>query len=139
MVRFEAVVAFLEALPVTKGIRQGETMKLLPYQVELVRSVYGVGGERPYSLAVQSIARGNGKSGLLAGLALCHLLGPESEPRGTAGHARDGLTVALEVDRDHLAAVHVREPQAVVVPARTLGEAQPIDQENGLGLHRGRR
>src|SRR3546814_6446288 len=26
--------------------------------------------------------RGNGKTGLLAGLALCHLLGPESEPRG---------------------------------------------------------
>jgi phage terminase large subunit-like protein len=27
-------------------------------------------------------SRGNGKTGLLAGLALCHLLGPECEPRG---------------------------------------------------------
>ena len=33
-------------------------------------------------LAVSSIARGNGKTGLIAGLVLCHLIGPEAEPRG---------------------------------------------------------
>ena len=33
-------------------------------------------------LAVRSEPRGNGKTGLVAGLALCHLLGPEAELRG---------------------------------------------------------
>ena len=39
-------------------------------------------GRRKIRLAIKSEPRGNGKTGLLAGLALCHLLGPECEPRG---------------------------------------------------------
>ena len=39
-------------------------------------------GRRQIRIAIKSEPRGNGKTGLLAGLALCHLLGPECEPRG---------------------------------------------------------
>lgn len=78
--RAERVVAFLESLPVTKGIVAGQRMQLLPHQGEFVRAVYVE--DSPVKLAIQSLPRGNGKTGFLAGLALAHLLGPESEPRG---------------------------------------------------------
>lgn len=77
--RAERVVQFCESLPVTKGIRQGQGMELLPHQRAFVERVYS---DSTIRLAVQSIARGNGKTGLQAALCLAHLLGPESEPRG---------------------------------------------------------
>jgi phage terminase large subunit-like protein len=83
--RAERVIAFLQSLPVTKGICAGKRMKLLPDQLEFVRKVYGdlrSDGRRKISLAVKSAPKGSGKTGLTAGLALCHLLGPESEERG---------------------------------------------------------
>lgn len=83
--RVGKVIAFLEFLPITKGILVGQRMKLLPDQVEFVENVYGPtreDGRRRVSTAIKSAPKGNGKTGLTAGLCLCHLLGPESEPRG---------------------------------------------------------
>lgn len=60
-------------------------MKLLPNQIQFVEQVYGretANGKRLTRLALKSEPRGNGKTGLIAGLALCHLIGPEAEPRG---------------------------------------------------------
>jgi phage terminase large subunit-like protein len=78
--RAERVVKFIESLPVTKGILAGRKMKLLTHQREFISAVYGE--QAPIRLAIQSAPRGNGKTGLLAGLCLAHLLGPEAEPRG---------------------------------------------------------
>ena len=83
--RVERVCRFLEDLPVTKGVLAGSKMRLLPGQREFIQAVYGRqrrDGTRLVKLAIKSEPRGNGKTGLLAGLALCHLLGPECEPRG---------------------------------------------------------
>lgn len=78
--RAARVVAFLEALPITKGKLVGTNMKLLPNQRKFIERIYGP--KSKVRLAVKSEPRGNGKTGLLAGLALCHLLGPEAEQRG---------------------------------------------------------
>lgn len=83
--RVDQVVKFLQFLPITKGILQGKRMKLLPDQLDFVYKVYGPkkrDGRRQVSLAIKSAPKGNGKTGLVAGLALCHLLGPEAEIRG---------------------------------------------------------
>jgi phage terminase large subunit-like protein len=83
--RVGRVKAFIEFLPITKGPLAGKRMKLLPGQMEFIRAVYGrqrKGGKRLIRLAIKSEPKGNGKTGLVAGLALCHLLGPESEKRG---------------------------------------------------------
>lgn len=80
--RVERVIAFLEFLPITKGKLQGKRMRLLPEQREFVKAVYGRSGVNRVRIAIKSEPRGNGKTGLISGLALCHLLGPESEPRG---------------------------------------------------------
>lgn len=79
--RAEKVIAFLESLPITKGILAGQKMKLLPNQREFVEAIYS-DKPRTVRLAIKSEPRGNGKTGLIAGLCLAHLLGPESEQRG---------------------------------------------------------
>src|SRR5262245_3815617 len=83
--RLKQIFCFLESLPITKGIYLGRKMKLLPGQRQFVEALYGrlkPDGTRQIRLAIKSEPRGNGKTGLLAGLALCHLFGPESELRG---------------------------------------------------------
>jgi phage terminase large subunit-like protein len=56
-------------------------MKLLDNQRDFVAELYGRERDQ-VRLGIFSEPRGNGKTGLIAGLMLCHLLGPESEPRG---------------------------------------------------------
>lgn len=83
--RPEKVAAFLQFLPVTKGILAGKLVELLPEQRQFVEDVYGPcreDGRRLVTSAIKSEPKGNGKTGLVAGLALCHLLGPEAEQRG---------------------------------------------------------
>ena len=96
--RAERVIAFLEYLPITKGILRGKKMRLLPHQREFVELVYS-GDVR---LAVSSVARGNGKTGLIAGLVCCHLFGPEAEPRGeiysAACNTKQAALVFAEVE-----------------------------------------
>src|SRR5262245_51491598 len=77
--RVEAVIRFLERLPITKGKLVGEKLRLLPEQRRFIEDIYGRDG---VSLGVLSMPRGNGKTGLIAGLTLCHLIGPEAEMRG---------------------------------------------------------
>lgn len=78
------VIAFLQSLPVTKGLGVGKPMKLLPFQLEWIEAVYaeGADGKRLVRTGLMSVARGNGKTVLVAGLCLAHLVGPEAEPRG---------------------------------------------------------
>jgi phage terminase large subunit-like protein len=83
--RVSRLIAFLESLPITKGIYAGRKMHLLPGQRRFIEAVYGrvtANDRRQTRIAIKSEPRGNGKTGLLAGLALAHLLGPECEPRG---------------------------------------------------------
>lgn len=104
-----AVIAFLQFLPVTKGPLAGELMKLLPEQREFVEEVYGnsdENGRRVRRIGIKSEPKGNGKTGLVAGLCLCHLLGPEAEPRGEVYSAA--------IDRQQ-AAIIFAEMEAIIV------------------------
>lgn len=81
----ERVLAFLRSLPIVSGLRAGETLETIEFQERFVRGVYEPAddaGNRLVRLAALSVARGNGKSALLAGLSLAHLVGPMLEPYG---------------------------------------------------------
>jgi phage terminase large subunit-like protein len=70
--RVARVISFLESLPITKGILVGTKMRLLPGQREFVQAIYGrlsSDGRRKTRIAIKSEPRGNGKTGLIAGLA----------------------------------------------------------------------
>jgi phage terminase large subunit-like protein len=85
LTRAERVIAFLEDLTVTSGADAGKKLILRPWQKLFIRRVYRTSGARDLRVvrtAVLSLARKNGKTQLAAGLALCHLSGPEAEGRG---------------------------------------------------------
>lgn len=81
-------------------------MELIPDQVEFIERVYGPEGDARVRLAINSEPKGNGKTGLTAGLSLCHLLGPEAVPRGEVFSA--------SIDRD-MAGVCFAEMEAIIL------------------------
>lgn len=106
--RAERVIAFIETLPVTKGILAGTKMKLIPEQVQFIREIYDPidgDGRRIVRQAVLSEARKNGKTGLIVGIVCAHLVGPEAEDRGEI--------VSAANDRDQAALVF-NEIEAII-------------------------
>lgn len=96
--RSQRVIAFIESLPITKGFGAGEPIQLEPFQREWIEGIYidDATGERQVRTGLLSVARGNGKTVLCATLALCHLCGPEAEPRGecySAGATREQAAI----------------------------------------------
>ncbi|MFV0284455.1 MAG: terminase large subunit [Castellaniella sp.] len=78
MTRAEAVIAFIERYcRVPEGALVGQPMVLADFQKEFIRAVYD--NEHGTRRGYLSIARKNGKSGLVAGLLLAHLVGPEAK------------------------------------------------------------
>lgn len=78
MTRAEKIIAFIERYCVTpEGADVGNPLCLAEFQRQFIRDVYDnpVGTRR----AILSVARKNGKSGLIAGLLLAHLVGPEAK------------------------------------------------------------
>lgn len=78
MSRAARVIAFLERhCPTPDGQHVGKPMRLAEFQKQFLRDVYdNPAGTRR---AILSVSRKNGKSGLIAGLLLVHLVGPEAK------------------------------------------------------------
>ncbi|VTU29727.1 Phage terminase-like protein, large subunit [Variovorax sp. PBL-H6] len=78
MTRAEAIIAFIERYcPTPDGAHVGKPIKLDEFQRRFIVAVYDnpVGTRR----ALLSLARKNGKTALIAGLVLAHLVGPEAK------------------------------------------------------------
>ena len=71
------LIEFLETLVLTEGARAGDQLVLMSWQKKYIRGVFA----RPGNAAL-SIARGNGKSTLVAGIGTAALLGPLAIRRG---------------------------------------------------------
>ncbi len=78
MSRAARVIAFIEKHCLTPdGARVGKPMLLADFQKQFIRDVYdNPAGTRR---AILSVSRKNGKTGLIAGLVLCQLVGPEAK------------------------------------------------------------
>lgn len=77
MTRGERVIAFIHRFCVVpEGKLVGQPMKLEPFQQRFIKDVYdNPAGTRR---GILSIARKNGKSGLIAAMVLAHIVGPEA-------------------------------------------------------------
>ncbi len=78
LTRGERVIAFIEQyLKVPEGEHVGKPMVLDAFQKQFILAIYDnkIGTRRAYL----SIARKNGKSGLIAGILLAHIVGPEAK------------------------------------------------------------
>lgn len=78
MTRAARVIAFIERFCLTPdGAHVNKPMVLAEFQKKFIRDVYdNPAGTRR---AILSVSRKNGKSGLIAALMLCHLVGPEAK------------------------------------------------------------
>ena len=69
-------VGFIECLCHTKGRWSGKPFKLLPWQEQIVRDIFGIvkaDGKRQFTTAYIEIPKKNGKSELAAAIALYRL------------------------------------------------------------------
>ncbi len=78
MTRADAVIAFIERYcPTPDGAHVGKPIVLDPFQRQFIVAIYdNPAGTRR---ALLSLARKNGKTALIAGLVLAHLVGPEAK------------------------------------------------------------
>lgn len=96
MSRAAAIIEFIETLcPVPEGAGVGQPMKLADFQRKFIVDVYdNPAGTRR---AFLTMARKNGKTGLIAALLLVHLVGPEA--------VRNSQIVSGAMSRDQAALV----------------------------------
>ena len=69
--KLEALTRYIEALSITQGEGLGDPFRIMPWQRQFLRGLARTDGD-----AALTVARGNGKTGFLAALALAHLDGP---------------------------------------------------------------
>ena len=89
--------SYLCGLTVSQGRRAGEPFQVLPWQSRFVRGAFAPGIQS----AALSVARGNGKTALLSGIAAATLDGPLAVPRG------ETVIVASSFEQARIAFEHV--------------------------------
>jgi phage terminase large subunit-like protein len=102
----DAVIGFIEALTVPSGTGAGKLFKLDTWQKQFIRDVYepqrilkNGTQRRAVRRAILSIARKNGKTALIAAIALAHLVGPVAEVHGeiySAANDRDQAGIVFK-------------------------------------------
>ena len=103
--RAERVIKFIEKLTVPSGRGQGKPFKLQPWQRKFIEDIYAPAlpdGRRVVRRAILSMARKNGKTALIATIALAHLVGPERIPNGeiySAANDRDQAAIIFKFAR----------------------------------------
>ena len=92
-----AIADHLGTLEVSQGRRTGEPFTVLPWQRRFVVGAFADGCQS----AALSVARGNGKTALVAGIACAHLDGPAAVSRGEV------VIVASSLDQARIAFEHI--------------------------------
>jgi phage terminase large subunit-like protein len=101
--RADRVIAFIESLKITKGVKTPIPFVLREWQKRIIRAIYephDQAGARLCRTALITMGRKNGKTQIAAALALCHLVGPEAESRGEVYSAASDRNQAAIVFRE---------------------------------------
>src|SRR5690606_40992045 len=99
MTRGERVIAFIHRYcKVPEGKDVGKPLRLMPFQCDFIKAIYDnpAGTSRAYL----SIARKNGKSALIAAIALAHIVGPEAKLNSqiiSGGRSRDQAALVYKL------------------------------------------
>jgi phage terminase large subunit-like protein len=101
----EKVIRFIEGLTVPSGTGAGLPFKLDKWQKDFIKDIYEPQRilrdeqRRVVRRAILSIARKNGKTALIAAIALAHLVGPVAEVHGeiySAANDRDQASIVFK-------------------------------------------
>jgi len=80
--RGERVAAFINTLCIPEGMHVGQPFRLRDWQRDIIHQVYSPvdeNGRRIVRKVILSVAKKNGKTPLVSGIALTHLCGPEAK------------------------------------------------------------
>ena len=97
----QKTLRFIENLKHTKGIWHGQNFKLLPWQEEIIRTIFGTvkpDGYRQYNTAYIEIPKKNGKSELAAAVALYMTCGDGEWGAEVYGCASDRQQASIVFD-----------------------------------------
>jgi phage terminase large subunit-like protein len=99
--RADRLIDWIGTLTVPSGKHAGRPFTLRPWQRSIVKTVYATDrrGKRAVRLALLTMGRKNGKSGLASALALAHLAGPEA--------VQGGQVLSGAADRAQAAIIYV--------------------------------
>lgn len=133
LTRAARVIAFMESLPITSGALAGTTFRLRTWQRAFIEAIYSTDstGARRVRTAVLSMARKQGKTDIAARLALCHLCGPEAEPRGEVYSAANDRFQAGRIFREMVAIIEAVEWMAERVVIKR--HAKELEDYGGTG------
>jgi phage terminase large subunit-like protein len=120
--RANLIIKFIEQLTVPSGARLGETFKLDKFQQDFIRDVYEphCDNKRVVRRAILSMARKNGKTALIACIALAHLVGPEAIVNGeiySAANDRDQAAIVFKFARQIVELEPVLREQIEIIPS----------------------
>ena len=124
--RADRAVNFIESLCHTKGIWAGQQFKLLPWQEQIVRDLFGTikaNGYRQFNTAYVEIPKKNGKSELAAAIALYLLCGDFEERAEVYGCAADRQQASIVFD---VAADMVRRCPALLRRIKILDSSKRL-------------
>ncbi len=129
--KYQRVKAFFETvLRHSKGEHAGKPFTLLPWQQEVFRNLFGVlnaEGRRQHRVSYIEVPKKNGKSTLLAGLAL-YMLGWDGEPGAEVYGAA--------ADREQAGIIY-REAASMVRASPSLSKVLEVIDSRKTILHRG--
>lgn len=120
--RVRNIIRFIERLTVPSGKGEGKPFKLRRFQRRFIADVYGPldhVGNRRVRRAILAMARKNGKSVLIATLALVHLVGPEAITNGEIYSAAN--------DREQAALIFKYAAQIVRADTELLSYIKIVD------------
>jgi phage terminase large subunit-like protein len=120
--RAAKVIAFIEQLTVPSGKGQGKPFRLAGFEKRFIRDIYEPhrGDRRVVRRAILSIARKNGKTALIAAIALAHLVGPEAIPNGeiySAANDKDQAAIIFKFAQQIVELEPELRDQLEVVPS----------------------
>lgn len=127
--RAKEVIDFIQCLTVPSGHGQGRPFKLMAWQKEFLRDIYEphIGKRRVVRRAILSLGRKNGKSALIAAIALAHLIGPERESNGEIYSAAN--------DREQAAIIFKFARQIVEIEPELLEKVEIIPSTKTMRAH----
>lgn len=131
--RGQRVVAFIEQYCIVpEGDLLGQPMRLEPFQIDFILEVY----DNPHGThtAVLSIGRKNGKTGLIAGLLLAHICGPEAIENSqivSGALAKAQAAIVFKLARKMVEANSILEQRVRVFPSQKalLGLRKNVEYE----------
>lgn len=131
MTRGERVIAFIETYClVPEGKDVGKPIVLEPFQRKFILDVY----DNPHgtSRAYLSIARKNGKTALIAGICLAHILGPEAVLNSqiiSGARSRDQAALVFKLMVKMIALSDKLRPLARIIPSSKtiMGVARNVE------------